>query len=129
MAAFSSDYIQINRTFHELAVDPGDDDNTALGRRTLNGQQLQWQDLLAHHRVVILSEAGSGKTQEIRHVARTLREEGKHAFFIRLEHVRSDIEDAFEEGDHEEFKAWVGSGEEGWLLRDAVDETPIPDPK
>ncbi|MQT99976.1 hypothetical protein GHO34_06660 [Pseudomonas sp. FSL R10-2245] len=129
MAAFSSDYIQINRTFHELAVDPGDDDNTALGRRTLNGQQLQWQDLLAHHRVVILSEAGSGKTQEIRHVARTLREEGKHAFFIRLEHVRSDIEDAFEEGDHEEFKAWVGSGEEGWLLLDSVDEARLRDPK
>lgn len=38
MTAFSSTYIQINRIFHELAVDPGDDDNTALYRRTLNSQ-------------------------------------------------------------------------------------------
>ncbi|MHC6226053.1 hypothetical protein ACYU03_14965 [Pseudomonas sp. X10] len=65
----------------------------------LDGQPLQWQDLLAHHRVVILSEAGSGKTQEIRQVTRTLREECKRAFFIRLEYARSDIEDAVEEGD------------------------------
>lgn len=129
MAAFSSNYIQINRTFHELAVDPDDDDNTALNRHALNSQVLQWQDLLARHRVVILSEAGSGKTEEIRHVARKLREEGKQAFFIRLEHVRSDFEDAFEEGDHEEFKAWVASGEEGWLLLDSVDEARLRDPK
>ncbi|WP_117140657.1 NACHT domain-containing protein [Pseudomonas amygdali] len=129
MVAFSSAYIQINRTFHELAFDPEDDDNTALGRRTLNRQPLRWQELLALHRVVILSEAGSGKTQEIRHVARMLRDEGKHAFFIRLEHVRSDIEDAFEEGDYAEFQAWVSSGEEGWLLLDSVDESRLRDPK
>ena len=129
MVAFSSAYIQINRTFHELAFDPEDDDNTAPGRRTSNREPLQWQELLAHHRAVILSEAGSGKTQEIRHVARMLREEGKHAFFIRLEHVRSDIEDAFEEGDYDEFKAWVGSGEEGWLLLDSVDEARLRDPR
>lgn len=129
MTAFLSTYIQINRTFHELAVDRGDDDNTALGRRTLNSQPLQWQDLLAHHRVVILSEAGSGKTKEIRHVARTLRNEGKRAFFVRLEHVRSDIEDAFEEGTYEDFMAWVASREEGWLLLDSVDEARLRDPR
>jgi len=38
MTAFSSTYIQINRTFHEQAVDSGGDDNTALGRHTLNSQ-------------------------------------------------------------------------------------------
>lgn len=61
--------IQINRTLHELAFDPEGDDNTMLGRRTLNRLPLQWQELLAHHRVVILSEAGSGKIQSVKHCA------------------------------------------------------------
>jgi len=44
------------------------------------------------------SEAGSGKTAEIRNVSRQLRSEGKSAFFLRIEYVREFLEGAFEEG-------------------------------
>lgn len=77
----------------------------------------------------MLSEAGSGKTEEIRHVARQLRRDGRQAFFLRIEHIAQDFQDAFEEGTFDEFSAWTASGEEGWLLLDSVDEARLRDPK
>ena len=38
-------------------------------------------------RVVILAEAGAGKTEELRLRARTLQNEGKNAFFCRMESI------------------------------------------
>ena len=84
---------------------------------------------LSEHRVILLSEAGSGKTEEIRNVARKLRQESQPAFFVRIEHVTQDFEDAFEEGSFEEFNIWAASGEVGWLLLDSVDEARLRDPK
>ncbi|MFC0810376.1 hypothetical protein ACFHWW_33915, partial [Ensifer sp. P24N7] len=80
--------------------------------------------------MVILSEAGAGKTREIRNAAQTLRAQGKAAFFLRLEHISDDFEDAFESetGTNEEFEAWLATNEEGWLLLDSVDEARLRDP-
>ena len=78
---------------------------------------------------MILSEAGAGKTEEIRHAAQTLRKERKSAFFLRLEHVADDFEIAFEEGNLTEFHRWLTSDEEGWLFLDSVDEARLREPK
>ncbi|WP_165191643.1 NACHT domain-containing protein [Caulobacter soli] len=123
------DFIPLERTFHRLLQDETANDDTAvsiLGRET---QPLVWKDLLAAPRVILLSEAGSGKTAEARHVCRELRGQGKRAFFIRIEHVVQGFEDAFEEGTHAEFRAWTQAGTEGWLLLDSVDEARLKDPK
>lgn len=88
-----------------------------------------WVDLLAEPRVIILAKAGSGKTEEIRHVCRRQRHDGKSAFFLRIEHVVADFETSFEEGSLEEFEAWITSGEPGWLFLDSVDEARLRDPK
>ena len=93
------------------------------------GERLGWPDLINKYRLIILSEAGSGKTEEIRNVARTLREEGKPAFFLRLENIPKYFEDAFEVGTYEDFEKWLASGEEGWLLLDSVDEARLRDPR
>lgn len=87
---------------------------TSCRERTGRRDPLRWPDLLSEYRVILLSEAGSGKTEEIRNVARRLRQDGKSAFFVRIEHVTQDFEDAFEEGSLEEFRACAASGEEGW---------------
>jgi len=89
----------------------------------------KWSDLLKLPRVVVLSEAGSGKTEEIRHTAQRLRREGKPAFFLRLEHIPTEFETAFEEGTYEEFERWERSGQEGWLLLDSIDEARLRDPQ
>ncbi len=98
-------------------------------RRALGiGGRLKWSNLIKEYRLIILSEAGSGKTSEIHNVAHTLKDEGRPAFFLRLEHVSRDFEVAFEVGTYEAFEEWLSSGKEGWLLLDSVDEARLLDP-
>ncbi|PMD87480.1 hypothetical protein BWI97_25735 [Siphonobacter sp. BAB-5405] len=90
---------------------------------------LGWNELLQAYRIVILAEAGAGKTQEIRHATQNLQSEGKYAFFLRLEHIVDDLESAFEIGTSQEFQNWIDSNDEGWILLDSVDEARLKDPK
>ena len=88
-------FIELNRTFHELSKYANQDDELDLSHAFRVGDRLSWSDLIKRYRVIILSEAGSGKTAEIRNIALDLRAQGKSAFFIRLEHVPNDFEDGF----------------------------------
>lgn len=120
-------HIELHRAFRELLCDEKQgDDARALspGNATLT-----LPDLLDERRVVILAEAGSGKTAEIRDAARRLRAEGKAAFFLRLEHVADDFDTAFGEGTLEEFQAWLASSEQGWVLLDSIDESRLRSPQ
>jgi hypothetical protein len=130
MTASDSDYqfVELNRTFHELSKYASETDELDLSHAFHVGDRLSWPDLIQQYRLVILSEAGSGKTAEIRNVARSLRAEGKPAFFIRLEHVPNDFEDGFEVGTFDEFQRWLESNDEGWLLLDSVDEARLRNP-
>lgn len=123
------EFIQLDRTFHDLALSEEEGKDAELFRLMRREKPTQWPDLLAEPRVVLLSEAGSGKTEEIRHVCRDLRKRGKRAFFLRIEHLALDFDGSFEEGTPEEFEDWIASGEEGWLLLDSVDEARLKDPK
>jgi len=123
-----NEYIQLDRTFRELTLKEGTD-NGLIVQRAWHHKELRWENLLTEYRVILLSEAGAGKTSEVRYIARTLRKLRKHAFFVRIEHVTEEFEDAFEEGSYDEFGAWASSGEEGWLLLDSVDEARLRDPK
>lgn len=122
------DFIQLDRTFHELSQYARESDDVDLSHAFHVGNRLSWPDLLREYRVVLLSEAGSGKTEEIRNIAQKLRSEGKASFFIRLEHIPRDFEDAFEVGSFEQFERWLASGEEGWLFLDSVDEARLRSP-
>lgn len=122
------EYIELDRTFHEFSGYGGESDEIDLEKVFHVGQQLRWSTLLDEYRIVLLSEAGTGKTEEIRNVARKLRAEGKLAFFLRLENIASNFEYAFEEGTFEEFNKWLGSADEAWLLLDSVDEARLKNP-
>ncbi|SDG59109.1 NACHT domain-containing protein [Thalassobaculum litoreum] len=122
-------FIQLHRTFRDLAISEEEGEEADLFRLMRRDKLTQWSDLLQEPRVVLLSEAGSGKTEEIRHVCRELRLGGKRAFFLRIEHLVQDFEASFEEGTLEEFDAWKASGEDGWVLLDSVDEARLKDPK
>jgi hypothetical protein len=121
-------FIELNRTFHELSEHAGKSDDVDLSQIFHVKSSLTWDDILKNHRTVILSEAGSGKTQEIRHIAERLRDEGKAAFFLRLELIPDDFDIAFEVGTQDDFKAWLASGETGRLLLDSVDEARLRSP-
>lgn len=125
----SYEFIDLHRSFRELSqISCVENELFDFGRGFHGGGRLRWPDLIKEYRLVILSEAGSGKTAEIRNVAHMLREQGKPAFFLRLEHIPRDFEDAFEVGTFESFEEWLASGEEGWLLLDSVDEARLRNP-
>ena len=131
MEDINTDYgfIELHRTFSELPKEVVKNDDADFGWANGIGAPLRWDDLINEYRVVILSEAGSGKTTEIRHIARKLRGDKKQAFFLRLEHIPDDFDNAFEEGTYKTFTEWLKSEEEGWLLLDSVDEARLRHPK
>src|SRR3569623_214723 len=129
-ASAARTFVPLGRTFHELSPYARESDEIDLADAFLVGQALQWADISKEYRVVILSEAGSGKTEEVRALAKALRAEGKAAFFLRLEDIPDAFELAFgEAGTYEEFQQWLGGNDEGWLLLDSVDEARLKHPK
>ncbi len=120
-------FIELNRTFFELPrsyAQEAKEDDLQIGDalRLKGGRDVNWDVLLKQYRVILLAEAGSGKTIEIRETARKLQSEGKAAFFIRLENVSLGLKEALEGSSYEDFQAWLVSNDEGWLFLDSVDE-------
>jgi hypothetical protein len=70
-------HIELDRTFWPLGDGDEYDPNTLRARAAFGLNQMRWSDLLAITRVVILAEAGTGKTHELWETARRLRREGK----------------------------------------------------
>ncbi|MGI2180378.1 hypothetical protein [Shewanella frigidimarina] len=120
-------YIELNRTFRKLT----ESDGTGIDFDwfSLSTEKTIWSDILSEYRTIILSEAGSGKTEEIRHITQQLRAQGKMAFFMRLENIADDFELAFEEGSLHEFENWISSNDEAWLLLDSIDEAKLRSPR
>lgn len=81
-----------------------------------------WEMLFTEYRVVILAEAGAGKTYELQWAAKLLQNQGKAAFFIRIEDLSDHFETAFEVGTAEAFSDWLSGTDEAWFFLDSVDE-------
>lgn len=71
------DFIDLDRTFIDLTNPDEDGDNANMVRLLAPEASTRWVDLLAEPRVIVLAEAGSGKTEEIRHICRHQRLNGK----------------------------------------------------
>jgi hypothetical protein len=127
-------YIELDRKFFKLSdvyTQNADNDDLELSQALgLNaGAEIGWDAMLEKQRVIILSEAGSGKTEEIKQAAIRLENAEKPAFFLRLENIPDGLEDAFEVGDLQKFEGWLASDQQAWLLLDSVDESRLRDPK
>lgn len=125
-------YIELNRHFYvipkEFKYSEDISDNLAWGL----SKPLRWLDLEREYRVVVLAEAGAGKTVEIQQATKRIKGLNKQAFFIRLEYLVDGIEDAFDTDDtgtFDEFHAWLSSEEEAWIFLDSVDESRLSDPR
>lgn len=118
----SMGYIDLDRSFVPIkkGEEPRVDLNTQQGRSY--GGWLDWSALLKHQRVVLLAEAGCGKTTEFRHQAERLREAGDVAFFARIEDLQDGISRALEIGTSAGFAAWKDGEGVGYFLLDSVDE-------
>lgn len=118
-------FVELNRTFYELKETAEQD--SLGGFETHLGKQLGWDQLLLEDRVVILCEAGTGKTAEIRNKAGKLKRDGKVAFFLRLENLVDNFELAFEDefGSFCDFEAWKTTSTAAYFFLDSIDEAKL----
>lgn len=123
-----SEFIDLDRTLRDIPVGENLTDELDLQRRMGSGASSTWAELWPEMRVVVLAEAGAGKTWEIRNLAGRLRHESRAAFFIRLELLAENFELAFEPEQYPDFEAWLAGQEEAWLLLDSVDEARLRHP-
>lgn len=75
------EFIELNRTFHELSKHNNENDDVDINQAFHSDEHLCWPNLIKEYRLIILSEAGSGKTTEIRNIARMLRGAGEACVF------------------------------------------------
>jgi len=118
-------FVDLSRRFRELTQAELDEPELlALANDEHYLSSLSWPELLEHPRVLVLAEAGSGKTIEMQQQVVRLRAEGKHAFFLALESLdRESLADALGVGEERLFENWKAAGTvQAWFFLDAVDE-------
>jgi hypothetical protein len=90
---------------------------TVLPKTSILGRKV------AKRRVVLLAEAGSGKTTEMEARARALDADGRTAFYARVDDVgRHGMEAALGHADRARLAAWRASEQDAWFFIDSVDE-------
>lgn len=118
------DFVNLDRFFAPLKndADATVDWGASWGRKY--GGWMDWEELLKRRRVALLAEALSGKTQELEHCAKLLRQEGKRAFFVRIEDLADDsFEGALAEAEITAFQKWQTEElTDAWFFLDSVDE-------
>jgi hypothetical protein len=121
-------HVELNRTFLRLGDREGHDPEALKVYAAFGLEGEDWAKLLERSRVVILAEAGTGKTHELLEAARRLRKQGKSAFFCRLEDLAVlPLAEALEEGNIAEFDSWSAGQESGFFFLDSVDEARLKD--
>lgn len=88
-----------------------------------------WADLESEYRVIVLADAGAGKTYEALNRARRGDDASRPSFFIRIEDIDVDFDEAFEVGTSEQFEGWLASADEAWFFLDSVDEARLDNPR
>lgn len=85
---------------------------------------LTWETLLRSKRILLISEAGSGKTHECREQARRLAANGEAAFFVELASLASThLRDLLGYEEETRFDLWLASESEiATFFLDSYDE-------
>jgi hypothetical protein len=127
-------HIDLDRRFRDLSDQEREDPNLlALAGESPLYRGETWDDLLKSERIVLLAEAGAGKTREMQAQQKRLAAKGQDAFFIPVEALdREDLRPylAFGHGEAERFDAWLADpGRRAWFFLDAVDELKLSDGK
>ena len=125
-----TDFLDLKRRFRdlrdaELAYDEFEDPGVLASLDEWGlGPTFGWDELLEHARVVLLAEAGAGKSREMDEQAKRLDKKGHYAFYAPLESLDSEsLTCLLEPSVGVKFEAWKSDGNEpSWFFLDAVDE-------
>ncbi len=125
MTETPSDPPSIKRSFRDLSdAEVADIEKaSALVRVGWTGS-FGWDELLRSHRVLIVSEAGAGKTYECQAQQAKLRTAGEPAFFLDLATLAgSSVREMLSRDEEERLEAWLRSQSEvATFFLDSIDE-------
>jgi hypothetical protein len=97
-----------------------------LRQPRLYADDIEWRELQKHQRVVILAEAGSGKTEELRTQARTLASDGSFAFYTTVQNAGTQgFAESLRNAERAQLAAWLVSDKPAWFFIDSVDEAKL----
>lgn len=118
--------IALNRRFFEWHDGKMPDPDFVL-RYARAADSLSWDGIAARQRVVILAEAGSGKTEEMREQARLRATAGQFSFFATVEDVdRDGLDRALANAaDTARLDEWRASDQPAWFFIDSIDEAKL----
>lgn len=104
-------------------TDRSEGDPEKLSHLFASRQSLAWRDLLTKRRVVLLAEAGSGKSAEVAEQARLSREAGQYTFTATVQNLgRKGFDLAIGKAAVDLFDEWKRSNQPAWFFLDSVDE-------
>lgn len=118
-------FIELNRRFRNITEEELANPELlfSFGERFLHSTTDDWAKLLESRRVVLLAEAGSGKSEEMREQASKLKEEGGYAFYVEIEKlIRKPLAHLLLGKDKNLFNRWKESSSPAYFFLDAVDE-------
>lgn len=122
-------YIDLKRHFFDYSENSDPESaaqqsyiDASFGRDT----NIYWDNLLESKYVIVLGEAGSGKSWEFSAQQELLKANGKFSFFLRLENlVDGSLSDALDSADESFFREWLYSEEHATFFLDSVDEAKL----
>ncbi|MDC7741234.1 NACHT domain-containing protein [Rhizobium binxianense] len=115
----------LQRTFQDV---PEESITQATDRSFLRGlgwsKGATWEQLLLSQRVLIISEAGAGKTWECQNQAERLRLAGEPAFFVELATLATaTFRETLDDAERDRLDQWIASqSETATFFLDSVDE-------
>ena len=115
----------INRTFEKISDEKIADAAQQSFMVSLGwSRETTWADLLRSPRILIVSEAGAGKTFECQSQAKRLWSEGEPAFFIELAALANeDLCNLLDSDEEARLEAWLASQSEvATFFLDSIDE-------
>lgn len=116
---------ELNRSFFDVPTDENTQIETAEFLADLAiGGRTGWSTLLESERILIVSEAGMGKTYECQRQQERLWEEGRSAFFVELATLATDpLDRQFSALEKQRFDNWKSAQtERAFFFLDSVDE-------
>jgi hypothetical protein len=122
-------FVELNRKFHKFdQSDKVNEDHLFDSYRTsapfCNTVSYSWEELLKEKRVVVLGEAGSGKTWELRERSKQLKQAGMFSVYVRLDQIiSSPLEERLDPIENRMLASWKNNNEKGYFFLDSVDES------
>jgi hypothetical protein len=118
--------IELDRRFVELPKLDELDPEELFQLANAIGKASTWSDLLASRYVVVLGEAGTGKSTEFRRRAVLLSNAGAHGFFLELAYLAADgVSQSLLPEEEKQLNYWMASTDDAVFFLDSLDEAKL----